>query len=172
MENYKLIKSFRKTIALQVRNWEIIVKSPFFVTKKTIQTFLEKHQNWITKKLQNTRKSIINPNDLDVYKKQAKEYIPSRVAELATKNWLEYNTIKITSAKTRWWSCTSKKNLNFSFRLILAPKEVIDYVIIHELSHLIHMNHSRRFWWKVTEMMPDYKTHEKWLKENGDLFVY
>ncbi len=172
MQNYKLIKSFRKTLALQVKNGEIIVKSPFFVTKKTIHNFLEKHQNWIVKKLQNTRKSIIDSDKIEFYKEKARKYIPWRVAELAEKNWLTYNVIKITSARTRWGSCTSKKNLNFSFRLILAPKEVIDYVIIHELSHLIHMNHSRRFWTQVAEMMPDYKVHEKWLKENGDFFVY
>ena len=86
MENYKLIKSFRKTIALQVKNGEIIVKSPFFVTKKTIDAFLEKHQNWITKKMQKIRKSIVDPTKLEVYKNEAKQYIPSRVIELARQN--------------------------------------------------------------------------------------
>ena len=75
--------------------------------------------------------------------------------------------MKITSAKTRWGSCTSKRNLNFTYRLILAPQKVIDYVIVHELCHLRQMNHSKKFWDEVATIMPDYKVQEHWLKEHG-----
>lgn len=167
---YKVIRSFRKSMCLQIRNWNIIIKVPYLITKKTVEIFIDKHHYWIDKKLGWIRKSIIDLNKIDIYKKDAKDYIPSRVKEIALNNFLKYNKIKITNARTRWWSCTSYKNLNFSYRLILTPKEVIDYVIVHELAHLKHMNHSKKFWNEVEKMMPDYKKYNKWLKDNNDLF--
>ena len=80
--------------------------------------------------------------------------------------------MKINSARRRWGSCTSKKNLNFTFRLVLTPPEIIDYVICHELAHLKEMNHSSAFWKEVEKMDIDYKKHDRWLKENGDLYVF
>lgn len=105
------------------------------------------------------------------YKKEAKKYIVDKTIEFSKILWLEFKEIKINSAKTRWWSCNSKKNINFSFRLILAPKLSIDYVIIHELAHLKEMNHSRQFWNLVDNYCRqiwiwDYKKEQKWLKEN------
>ena len=99
-------------------------------------------------------------------KKRAKEYIPGRVQILASEHGLKYNKSRITSARSRWGSCSSKKNLNFSYRLMLTPGDVIDYVIIHELAHLKHMNHSKNFWNQVESMMSNYKEKEKWLKKN------
>lgn len=163
---YKIIKSFRKSISLQIKSWEIIVKAPRFMLQKTIDTFVQKHKDWIVSRLKQEKNKIIyNPKQIEDLKIKARDYIPNRVRELAYKFWFSYNFIKITSAKTRWGSCTSKKNLNFSYRLILTPKDVIDYVIIHELSHLKHMNHSKRFWREVASMMPDYKKKELWLKK-------
>ena len=69
--------------------------------------------------------------------------------------------------KTRWGSCSSEKNLNFNWKLILAPPEVLDYVVVHELCHLKEMNHSKAFWEEVGKVMPEYETHKLWLKENG-----
>jgi predicted metal-dependent hydrolase len=134
--------------------------------------FIDKHKNWIEIRISQQWKSLIDISKIEEYKKQAKEYIPNRVKEIAEKYWYEYNIVKITSAKTRWWSCTSKKNLNFSFRLILTPVEIIDYVIYHELSHLKQMNHSRQFWNEVSIMDIEYKKHDKWLKQNGYLYIY
>jgi predicted metal-dependent hydrolase len=167
-----ITRSMRKSIALQVKNSQLIVKAPFFVTKNYIMDFIDKHKNWIETRMSQQWKSLIDLNKIDEYKEQAKEYIPNRVKIIADEYWYEYNTIKITSAKTRWWSCTSKKNLNFSFRLILTPKEIIDYVICHELSHLRQMNHSRQFWEEVSIMDIEYKKHDKWLKDNWYLYVY
>lgn len=102
-----------------------------------------------------------------LYIDEAKRYIPNRVDKLSKKFGIEYGKIRINSAKTRWGSCSSKKNLNFSYRLIMCPKDVIDYVIIHELSHITHMNHSKKFWTLVSKRCPNYKAHEKWLKDNS-----
>lgn len=168
----KITRSMRKSIALQVKNSQLIVKAPFFVTKNYILAFIDKHKNWIDKKISQQWQSLIDINKIEKYKKQAREYIPNRVQEIAEKYGYEYNKIKINSARTRWWSCTSQKNLNFTFRLILTPPEIIDYVICHELSHLKHMNHSQKFWNEVYKMDSNYKKHDKWLKENASYFVF
>ena len=167
---YRVIKSFRRSFALHIKNGEVVVKVPFFISKKTVEDFIDKHKNWIEKKNIKKRESLIDLTKLNDYKRNAKIYIPYRTKELADIYWLIYNNIRITSAKTRWGSCSSKKNLNFTYRLILMHKEIIDYIIIHELAHLKEMNHSRAFWDEVEKMMPDYKVHEKWLKENNDLY--
>ncbi len=81
---------------------------------------------------------------------------------------VQYGRITIRNQKTRWGSCSSKGNLNFNCLLMLAPDEVVDYVVIHELCHLIEMNHSKAFWKQVEQVMPDYKKHRKWLKDHGN----
>lgn len=103
------------------------------------------------------------------YKQKAYEKISERVEWYAKKRGFKYNKINITNAQKRWASCSSKKNLNFSWRLIMAPLPVIDYVIIHELVHLEEKNHTKNFWVKVKMLMPDYKKHKEWLKKNGYL---
>lgn len=80
--------------------------------------------------------------------------------------------ITIRSQKTRWGSCSSKGNLNFNWRLIMAPGEVLDYVVVHELCHLVYMNHSAMFWKLVEEILPDYRKQRQWLKENGRMLEW
>lgn len=101
------------------------------------------------------------------YRRQAKKIIQERVENFAGEYGFQYLGIKITSAKTRWGSCSSTGSLNFSWRLILAPLEQVDYVVVHELVHTIQHNHSKRFWRKVEMIMPDYKERKKWLTKNG-----
>ena len=93
--------------------------------------------------------------------------IPERVAHFAPLVGVDYGSITIRSQKTRWGSCSSKGNLNFNCLLLLAPPEVLDYVVVHELCHRKQMNHSPRFWAEVGRVLPDYKIRVKWLKENG-----
>jgi predicted metal-dependent hydrolase len=102
--------------------------------------------------------------------KLAKNYIHKRVDDL-NDQYFKQDIGKITFKynTSNWGSCSTKSNINFSTRLLLAPLDVIDYVIIHELSHLIHMNHSDKFWSLVGTIMPEYKIHEKWLKLNSHL---
>jgi predicted metal-dependent hydrolase len=103
------------------------------------------------------------------YRLQAKQVITERVQVLAAMHGYEYCQVKITSAQTRWGSCSPRGNLNFSWRLVMAPIQVIDYVVIHELVHLHEKNHSRRFWDKVKTILPDYKIQVRWLKTYGHL---
>ncbi len=99
--------------------------------------------------------------------KNAKEIIPVRTEHYAKIMGLSYGRVTIRKQRTRWGSCSSKGNLNFNCLLILTPPEVMDYVIVHELCHLMEMNHSKAFWTKVEEIMPYYRENRKWLKEKG-----
>ncbi len=105
------------------------------------------------------------------YEVEAHMIIEQRVEALAAKFGLSYSKIRITSARTRWGSCSTNGTLSFTWRLIMAPQQVIDYVVIHELAHLIEANHSKRFWDRVAAMDRDYTKHVKWLKENGHKLV-
>lgn len=87
---------------------------------------------------------------------------------LSRKYHLKFSKIKITNAKTRWGSCSSNLILRFNWRLVFAPREVLNYVIIHEMCHLVEMNHSKSFWDLVEKIYPEYKTAKLWLKENGN----
>jgi len=101
------------------------------------------------------------------YRLEAAKVIKERAMEIGRQLNLQFNRIIIRNQKTRWGSCSRLKNLNFNWRLIMAPVQVIDYLIIHEVAHLAEMNHSSRFWKLVEKFCPDYKLHHKWLKENG-----
>jgi predicted metal-dependent hydrolase len=103
----------------------------------------------------------------DWYRDRARQILNERVSFYAHQHDLQYQGIRITSARTRWGSCSASGALNFSWRLILAPLEVVDYVVIHELVHTVFHNHSRQFWRKVEMIMPNYKEHRKWLRKNG-----
>ncbi len=104
------------------------------------------------------------------YKLYAKEFFSKKVNEITALTGHKFKTLKISNAKTRWGSCSSFGNINLSWRLIMAPESIIDYVIIHELSHLKEMNHSSRFWKEVEKYIPDHKKRRLWLKQNGHLF--
>jgi predicted metal-dependent hydrolase len=105
------------------------------------------------------------------YVEQARRVIGEKVTELAALHGFTFNQFRITSAKTRWGSCSSKGGLNFSWRLVMAPPEVIEYVVIHELAHLDEHNHGASFWARVKTLLPDYATRRRWLKENGHLLT-
>lgn len=101
------------------------------------------------------------------YRAQARRILEDRVNSYANEYGLHYQKIGITSARTRWGSCSGNGSLNFSWRLIMAPMEAVDYVVVHELAHTVFHNHSRRFWKKVESIMPDFKERRKWLRKNG-----
>jgi len=110
------------------------------------------------------------PSDLKSwYRKQAKLILSDRVSYLSKVTGIGYKSVKITEARKRWGSCSTKNTLNYAWRLVMTPLNVIDYVIIHELVHVEFHNHSKHFWDRVEAIMPDYKKHRKWLKENQRL---
>jgi predicted metal-dependent hydrolase len=101
------------------------------------------------------------------YRQQARQVFAERVAWYAAKYGFRYARIKITSARTRWGSYSSKGTLSFTWRLVMAPVEIIDYVVVHELAHTLEHNHGKAFWEKVKAIVPDYKQKIAWLKING-----
>ena len=173
-----VIKSRRKTIAIQVNSdLSVTVRAPYGVTEKYIEEFLNKNEAWISKQMNEIKvkkKSVESGNvenvTLDKIKAladQALKIIPARVEYFARIIGVTYGNITIRNQKTRWGSCSSKGNLNFNCLLMLAPPEIIDYVVVHELCHRKEMNHSPAFYAVVASVMPEYKACEKWLRDNG-----
>ncbi|MHB8111957.1 MAG: M48 family metallopeptidase [Bellilinea sp.] len=103
------------------------------------------------------------------YKNQARHLLSERTDYYARQFGLKYRSIRITSARTRWGSCSRLNSLSFTWRLVMAPLEIIDYIVLHELAHILQKNHSRAFWEQVERMLPDYRSRRAWLKANGRL---
>lgn len=168
---YKIIRSKRKTLALEVnKNLEVIVRAPLYTSESVISDFVSRHEQWIDKatekvktKLQNRPKEPTKAQ-AEYLRKQAAEYIPKRVDYYSKIMNLKPTGIKITSAKTRFGSCSGKDSLCFSLRLMMYPEAAIDYVVVHELAHIKHKNHGKRFYSLIEKYMPDYKMREKLLK--------
>ena len=109
-----------------------------------------------------------NPSALceDFLRRQALDFLTARAKELAAKMEVTFNNLTVKDQKSLWGSCSQKNNLNFSYRLIKMPRAVIDYLIVHELAHLVHFDHSPDFWATVEKFVPDYKQHRRWLNNN------
>ena len=176
---YEIIRSKRKSYGISVApGGKVTVRMPLRGSERFAVSMVEEKRDWIAKNYLKMQSVSPKPSQKEKtpyerrleapYRQAAKEYIPKRVAYYAQLLDVTYATISIRDQKTRWGSCSSKGNLSFSWRLILAPPKVLDYVVVHELCHRKEMNHSPRFWVLVESMIPDYKTHRKWLKENGE----
>ena len=153
---YQVIRSARKTMTLEVRrDGNVIVRAPLRTGLPRIKRFVK------------PLSADLSESKRNVYIRKAKETITKRVSYFARLMGVSYRNITIREQKTRWGSCSSEKNLNFNWKLILAPPEVLDYVVVHELCHLKEMNHSKAFWDEVGKVMPEYETYKLWLKENG-----
>ncbi len=158
---------YKKTLKKEfIENEEFLYLGNYYklsFTDKAVQP-LELNKNFIlSKKLLSIAKAAF----LNWYKTEALNKISERAEKYAYLLNLEYSKIKIGKAKKQWGSCTHSGNLIFSWRLIMAPLEVLDYVVVHEIIHLEEKNHAKQFWNKVEKIIPDYKKHRKWLKENG-----
>lgn len=112
---------------------------------------------------------LVRSKLLRFYRAKAREVISESVAYYARLLGLQYANITIRDQKTRWGSCSSNGNLNFSYRLVMTPIKILEYVVVHELCHLVHMNHSKKFWGLVSTVIPDYKERRNWLKDTGVL---
>lgn len=178
--NIDLIRSDRRTVSLEVKpDLRIVVRVPRRMPLYEIAGFIRDREAWIEKafekiRLSNEKNSHLVPFSEEEIKKLtqlAKKTIPVKVEYYARLMGLDYGRITIRSQKSRWGSCSSKKNLNFNCLLMLTPVEVQDYVVVHELCHLKEMNHSVRFWSEVEAVLPDYRVRRKWLKDNGSALI-
>lgn len=170
--DYKLIRSKRKTISLELKNGEVIVRAPNRMAKRDIDDFVNKHESWVkkhTERLARIESSVqkLSEGELRELAEKAADYIPGRVRYYSEMLGLSYGRITLRCQKTKWGSCSAKKNLNFNILLMLAPPEVIDSVVVHELCHLIELNHSDRFYKLVYAAYPEYDRWNRWLKDNG-----
>lgn len=173
---YKILRSARKTISIQITpGGEILVRCPNRMRAEDICAFVESKRGWIEKHLTQIQGRPEQPpftrEALHELAQQALMVIPERVRHYAQVVGVTYGRITIRSQHSRWGSCSSRGNLNFNCLLMLAPPEVLDYVVVHELCHRKEMNHSAIFWEEVERVMPDYQRHKQWLKENGSALI-
>ena len=172
-----LVRSSRKTLAVQIRaDGTVIARAPLRMPKDRILCFLSEKASWIRmqqgrmQERENMRQQArihLDAAQEKELRERAKSVLAQRTAYFARQIGVTYGKITVRDQKTRWGSCSQTGNLNFNFRLILAPSEVLDYVVVHELCHRRQMNHSTQFWQEVPQVLPDYRKRKAWLTENG-----
>lgn len=175
-QTIKLIHSNRRTISLEITpSGQVLVRAPKHISEAEIQRFVEEKSLWLAKHLQRKEEDMdslraegrFTEEEIEKMLKLAKQVIPAKVAYYARLMGVTYGRITIRKQKTRWGSCSLEGNLNFNCLLMMVPPEVLDYVVVHELSHRLEMNHSSRFWSQVENVIPNYRKPRKWLKEYG-----
>ena len=177
--NIQVIKSNRKSIAIEVRPDMLLVRAPLRMTKREIEAFLLEKRQWIEKHVQSMqeRQAMLRSlkpytiEEMQALADKAVEVIPVKVRHYAALLGVDYGRITIRNQKSRWGSCSSKGNLNFNCMLMLFPDEIIDSVVVHELCHRKHMNHSAQFYAEIEKVFPEYQKCHKWLKENGGAYL-
>lgn len=173
-EPYRIVRSGRKTMQLSIDAFgRLTVRVPRTTTDAAIAQFLSNHADWIKKHMPPPDQRIVPLTQGEVYAlaDRAVKEIPPKVRQFAAEMGVSYGQITIRNQRTRWGSCSGRKNLNFNCLLLLVPEPVMDYVIVHELCHLIHLDHSKAFWATVEKFMPDYKTRRAWLDEHGGAII-
>lgn len=154
------------------RDGRVLVTLPKRGSMRAAKRFVAKKEAWITEQLEKNQvfpKISVEKRRKEylAYRQSAREYLNKRVDELNHHYGFSYGRVAIRDQRTRWGSCSKKGNLNFHYRLIFLPRELSDYVIVHELAHLSELNHSPRFWKLVEEQIPDYASRRKALKHHG-----
>ncbi len=174
---YQLIRSKRKTIGIQVKDEKVIVRAPLKASMQEIERFVQASQGWIEKHLKEqaerrrqeaqNQEPRLTHEQIEELAREAMRVIPGRTAFYASLLGVTYGRITIRNQRTRWGSCSAKGNLNFNCLLMLAPREVLDSVVVHELCHRLEMNHSKKFYEHVLSVYPDYYKQHAWLREHG-----
>lgn len=161
---YKLIRAKIKNMYIQIKNEQVIVKAPTKLSEKYINEFINRKSKWIYEKLEESRRTSetenIEQQDIDRLSKIVKESVEKYSKILKAKP----KKVRIKDIKYAWGSCSSNGNISINMHLAKKPQEVIEYVVLHEMCHLIHMNHSKQFWNLVEGNMPRYKEYKKKLK--------
>lgn len=163
------IKSNRKTLALEItKDLRILVRMPRTCSMKRAEQFVRDHEDWLTRHFsrqqQRVSKYDLDEEQIKKLRLRAKEVIPKRVAYYAKLTGLMPSAVHITSAKTRFGSCSGKNSLNFSLYLMLYSEGAIDYVVLHEICHIAYKNHSKQFYEMIGRYMPEYRTYIAELK--------
>ena len=175
MYDYILIRSKRKTISIQINEkCEIVVRAPMKISKKEIDKTVNEESYWIEKHMPEARRRMeqaekITPELLHQLSQRAYMELPPIVERYAVLMGVEPTGIRITSARKRFGSCSGKNSLCFSCLLMLYPMEAVECVVVHELAHIRHHNHSAAFYDFVLSVMPDYRSREALLRKTSAL---
>ena len=171
MENYELIRSQRKTLALEItKDCRVLVRAPMRLSQAHIDAFVEKHSDWIAKHLEQQRRrsasapSPLSPEEIEALKTKARVILPEKVRFWSQKMGVCPIGIKITTARKRYGSCSGKNSLCFSCFLMQYPDAAIDLVVVHELCDIKEKNHSPKFYALLEQYLPDHKERKKLLK--------
>lgn len=169
MTEYEILRSARRTISLEVRpDGRVLIRAPRAMPKKEIDAFAAKHADWLAgaKKRVEERSAFHDMTDRrkDDLTAAARDYLPKRTAHWAEIMGVSPAGVRITDAKTRFGSCSPKNRICYSFRLMAYPPEAVDYVIVHELAHILQKNHSPRFYAEVQKILPDWRDRKKLLE--------
>ena len=160
----------RRSISLSVKDGRLVVKAPTGTSTRRIEEVIFKHRKWIEKHITVQQKqaridAVLTDERVAELKSLARTYLSDKTEYYSKIMGLKYGRITITSAKTRFGSCSSQGNISYSYRLMLYPEAAREYVVVHELAHLVHMNHSPAFYALVERYLPDYKERRKLLKD-------
>lgn len=173
----EIIRSKRRSMAIQIRtDGSVVVRVPMHASDRAIKRFVSAHARWIAdnrgQMFERRKKLADNPYDIPAWeslsaadKKIAKQKIMEHVDYYARRMEIDYGSISMRNQKSRWGSCSSKGNLNFNYRLAYLPEELLDYVVVHELAHRRHMDHSAAFWEEVETYYPAYKKCRQMLND-------
>lgn len=173
MLEFELRRSRRQSISMEItEDLRILVRAPHRMRLEDIERFVSGHEQWAEKHLERVRirrerehPYESSPEAVAELKRRAATEIPPRVAHYAHLMGLHPAGVKITSARKRFGSCSGKNSLCFSYWLMLYPQEAVDYVIVHELAHIVHKNHSAAFYRLIGQYLPDYRERIKMLKQ-------
>lgn len=171
----QILRSKRKTAGIQItRDGTVIFRAPLRMPQRQILELLEARQSWIESKLSIVQQANqigaaapLTGEEIRQLARQAAQTLPPLVRQYAGQMGVDFGKITVRCQQTRWGSCSSIGNLNFNCLLMLTPPEVQAYVVVHELAHRKHMNHSSSFWAEVASVLPDYPVQVRWLKQNG-----
>lgn len=169
---YEIIRSDRRTVSITVKDGRVILRAPKKLSDKDADRIISENEKWINSKLKSSilkkeKEDGLTDSQILELKKNAKKYFKDKIEYYSKIMDLKFGRITITGARTRFGSCSSKGNISFSYRLMLYPEAAREYVVVHELAHLLQMNHSKAFYAIVEKYLPDYKERRKQLKNGG-----
>ena len=171
MQTYELIRSGRRTVALEITpDGRVLVRAPRRMPQTEIDTFVQRHTSWLETHLARQKvRAAAHPEPDAAWRaaliERAKAVLPARVAHYGTIMGLTPAGVRITDARRRFGSCSGKNRLCFSWRLMLYPPEAVDYVVVHELAHILHKNHGPAFYACIAAVLPDYKARIRLLRD-------
>lgn len=171
----RLIRARRKTLSIRItQEGNLEIRAPLGMPKREIEAFLKEKAQWIEThrakvlaEYTQGQEAPLGEEEILTLAEQMRQRLPEKLNRHAASMGVTFGRVNIRCQQTRWGSCSSRGNLNFNCLLMLAPEEVLDYVVVHELAHRKQMNHSALFWQEVARECPDYKKSLRWLKDRG-----